>query len=79
MDERAFELVMDSLRLLKESDLTITPIVASPHMLKLGAAAGGIDPATARKVYEAMITVPFETSERLPDLLEAIPPTPVIH
>ena len=51
------EMALGGLSLLKELDKAIVPLNPSPYMIKIGAAAGGVEKETAKIIYETMVAV----------------------
>jgi len=51
------ERVLDNLSILKEVDMIIVPLKPTDYMIKVGADIGGLDNATARNIYEAMVSI----------------------
>ena len=49
------EMALDGLSLLKELNKTVVPLNPTLHMIKIGAAAGGVEEETAKIIYETMV------------------------
>ncbi len=55
MTSRAFDIALCSFDFLRDAELVIAPENPDADMVSFGANAGGVDAATARKIYNAMI------------------------
>ncbi len=54
-DESEFEELLEKIDVIKETGLTLSPMIPSRHMCIEGAKTGKITPETAREIYMAMI------------------------
>jgi len=55
VEERCLERALESLEILKETDMVMAPLAPTDHMMKMGASVGGVGNSIAKHIYETMV------------------------